>query len=112
MNSCTWLEVENESECSIPNISPFSRSHYFRQKMSFVATSRATTVGHCGTGEVIPRKRTNSAIYFKAGNFSTGLKCLTHSDKGVEYKRVQERTAWVSYLDRQQEQTSTVDDES
>jgi hypothetical protein len=32
--------------------------------------------------------------------------------KGVEYKRVQERTAWVSYLDRQQEQTSTVDDES
>jgi hypothetical protein len=30
----------------------------------------------------------------------------------VEYKRVQERTAWVSCLDRQQEQTSTVDDES
>jgi hypothetical protein len=30
----------------------------------------------------------------------------------VEYKRVQERTAWASYLDRQQEQTSTVDDES
>jgi hypothetical protein len=37
---------------------------------------------------------------------------LTHSHKGVEYKRVQESTAWVSYLDRQQEQTSTVDDES
>jgi hypothetical protein len=30
----------------------------------------------------------------------------------VEYKRVQEHTAWLSYLDRQQEQTSTVDDES
>jgi hypothetical protein len=80
--------------------------------MSYVATSRATTIGDCGTGEVIPRKCTNSAIYFKAGTFQTGLKCLTHSHKGVEYKRVQERTAWVSYLDRQQEQTSTVDDES
>jgi hypothetical protein len=80
--------------------------------MSFVATSRATAIGDCGTGEVIPRKCTNSAIYFKAGTFPTGLKCLTHSYKGVEYKRVQEHTSWVSYLDRQQEQTSTVDDES
>jgi hypothetical protein len=80
--------------------------------MSYVATSRAPTIGDCGTGEVIPRKCTNSAIYFKAGTFPTRLKCLTHSYKGVEYKRVQERTAWVSYLDRQQEQTSTVDDES
>jgi hypothetical protein len=80
--------------------------------MSYVATSRAKTIVDCGTGEVIPRKCTNSAIYFKAGTFQTGLKCLTHSYKGVEYKRVQEHTAWVSYLDRQQEQTSTVDDES
>jgi hypothetical protein len=79
--------------------------------MSYVATSRATTIGDCGTRQVIPRKCTNSVIYFKAGTFPTGLKCLTHSDKGVEYNRVQERTAWVSYLDRQQEQTSTVDDE-
>jgi hypothetical protein len=71
--------------------------------MSYVATSRATTIGDCSTGEVIPRKCTNSAIYFKAGTFPTGLKCLTHSHKGVEYKRVQERIAWVSYLDRQQE---------
>jgi hypothetical protein len=80
--------------------------------MSYVATSIATTIGDCGTGEVIPRKCTNSAIFFKAGTFPTGLKCITHSDKGVEYKRIKERTAWVSYLDRQQEQTSTVDDES
>jgi hypothetical protein len=80
--------------------------------MSYVATSRATTIGDCGTGQVIPRNCTNRAIYFKAGTFPTGLKCLTHSHKVVDYKRVQERTAWVSYLDRQQEQTSTVDDES
>jgi hypothetical protein len=80
--------------------------------ISYVTTSRATTIGDCGTGEVIPRKCTKSAIYLKAGNFPTGLKCLTHSYKGLEYKRVQERTDWVSYLDRQQEQTSTVDDES
>jgi hypothetical protein len=80
--------------------------------MSYIATSRSTTIVDCGTGEVIPRKCTNSAIYFKAGTFPTGLKCLTRSYKGVEYNRDQERTAWVSYLDRQQEQTSTVDDES
>jgi hypothetical protein len=80
--------------------------------MSYVATSRATTIGDCGTGEVIPRKYTDSAIYFKAGTFPTRLKCLTHSHKGVEYKRVQERTAWILYLDRQQEQTSTVYDQS
>ena len=61
---------------------------------------------------MIPRKCTNSAIYFKAGTFPTGLKDLTHSDKGVEYKKVQQRTAWVSYLDRQQKQTSTADEES
>jgi hypothetical protein len=80
--------------------------------MSYVATSRATTIVDCGTGEAIPIKCTNSAIYFKAGTFPTWLKYITHSHKGVEYKRVQERTAWVSYLDRQQEHTSTVDDES
>jgi hypothetical protein len=49
--------------------------------MFYVATSRATTIGDCGTREVIGRKCTNSAIYFKAGTFPTGLKCLTHSDK-------------------------------
>jgi hypothetical protein len=49
--------------------------------MSYVATSRATTIGYCCIGEVIPRKCKNSAIYFKAGTFPTGLKCLTHSDK-------------------------------
>jgi hypothetical protein len=69
--------------------------------MYYVATSRATTIGDCGTREVIPRKCTNSVMYFIAGTFPTGLKYLTHSDKGVEYKRVQESTYWVSYLDRQ-----------
>jgi hypothetical protein len=77
--------------------------------LTYVAVSRATTIGDLGHMVSIPRKCINSALYFRVALFTAGIKRLTHSySTGDEYVKVKQRTAWVAYLDARQEQTSTM----
>jgi hypothetical protein len=77
----------------------------------YVAVSRATTIGDMGHMMSIPRKCMNSALYFRAASFTSGIKRLTHSNStGDEYVKVKQQTAWVAYLDAWQEQTSIMTD--
>jgi hypothetical protein len=74
---------------------------------------RATTLGDLGHMISIPQKCMNSALYFREDSFPTGIKILTHSNStGDECIKVKQQTAWVAYLDAQQEQISTMTDPS
>jgi hypothetical protein len=76
-----------------------------------VAVSRATTIGELGHMMSIPRKCMNSALYFRAASFPSGIKILAHYySNGDEYVKVKQWTAWVAYLDDRQEQTSIMTD--
>jgi hypothetical protein len=79
--------------------------------LTYALVSRETPIGDMGHMTSIPRKCMNSALYFRAASFPAGIKILTHSySTGDEYVKVKERTAWVSYLDARQEQTSIMTD--
>jgi hypothetical protein len=79
------------------------------QGLTYVVVSIATTIGDLGHMTSIPRKYTNSALYFRADSFPAGIKRLTHSfSTGDECVKVKQRTAWVAYLDARQEQTSII----
>jgi hypothetical protein len=79
--------------------------------LTYVAVSRATTIGDLGHMMSIPRKCMNSGLYFRAASFPAGIKILTHSNStGDEHVKVKQRTAWVAYLDAQQEHTSIITD--
>jgi hypothetical protein len=72
---------------------------------------RATPIGDLGHMMSIPRKCTNSALYFRAGSFPVGIKGLTHSySTGDEHVKVKHRTVWVVYLDAWQGQISIIID--
>ena len=77
--------------------------------LTYVAISRATTIGCLGHMTTIPKKCLNSAIYFLGGSFPNGIKCLTHSNSSKEeYIRVKKRSAWVAHLDEQKKKTKQV----
>jgi hypothetical protein len=79
--------------------------------LTYVAVSRAKTIGDLGRMMSILRKCMNSALYFRADSFTAGIKILTHyNSTGDEYVKVKQRTAWVAYLDARQEQTSIMTD--
>jgi hypothetical protein len=81
--------------------------------LSYVAISRGTTLGDCGSHHQIPEMCLNSAIYFRSGSFPKNIQCLTHSPlTKKEYVKVKERSAWVAYLDKKQHNTSTISKES
>jgi hypothetical protein len=53
----------------------------------------------------------SSALYFRTASFNAGIKILNHSTStGDEFVKVKQLTAWVAYLDAQQEQTSIMTD--
>jgi hypothetical protein len=79
--------------------------------LTYVAVSRATTIGDLGHMTSIPRKCMNIALYFRAASFPAGIKRLTHSySTGDEYVKVKHRTAWVAYLDDRQDHTFIMTD--
>jgi hypothetical protein len=79
--------------------------------LTYVAVSRATSIGDLGHMMSIPRKCMNSALYFRAASFPACIKILTHSNStGDEYIRVKQQMTWVTYLDARQEQTSIMTD--
>jgi hypothetical protein len=79
--------------------------------LTYVAVSRATALGDLGHMMSIPRKCTNSALYFRTASFTAGIKRFTHSNStGDKYVKVKHQTAWVAYLDARQEQTSIMID--
>jgi hypothetical protein len=77
-----------------------------------LAISRSTTIGclgHMATTK-IPRKCINSAIYFLAGTFPSGIKCLTHAySKKEEYIKVKKCAVWASHLDKQKKKKHVSD---
>jgi hypothetical protein len=59
--------------------------------LTYVAMSRATTIGDLGHMMSISRKCMNSALYFRAASFTAGIKRLTHSNStGDEYVKVKQ----------------------
>jgi hypothetical protein len=59
------------------------------QGITYVAVSRATTIGDLGHMASIPRKCMNSALYFRAASFPAGIKRLAHYySTGDEYVKV------------------------
>jgi hypothetical protein len=73
--------------------------------------SRATTIGDLGHMMSIPRKCTNSALYFRATSFPVDIKRLTHSySTGDKYVNIKLQMAWVAFLDARQGQTSIMTD--
>jgi hypothetical protein len=46
--------------------------------LTYVAISRATTIGCLGHMTEVPKKCMNSVIYFLGGTFLSNIKCLTH----------------------------------
>jgi hypothetical protein len=79
--------------------------------LTYVTVSRATPIGDLGHMTSIPRKCTNSALYFRAASFPVSIKRLTHSRSTIdEYVKAKQRTAWVVYLDTRQGQISIIVD--
>ena len=67
--------------------------------LSYVALSRATTIGKVGRTDNIPTKTLDSAFYFRAGTFPQGIQDLTTLVNSTdEYLKVKARSNWVNYL--------------
>lgn len=67
--------------------------------LTYVALSRATTIGGVGEKQNIPTKSLDSAFYFKSGTFPKNIQNLTNIVNSTdEYLKVKSRNNWVNYL--------------
>jgi hypothetical protein len=72
----------NQKPNAIPRISIHlgERKHEaLNPVITYMAISRATTIGCLGHMATIPKTCMNSALYFLGGAFSSGIKCLKHT---------------------------------
>jgi hypothetical protein len=53
---------------------------------TYTALTRTTNLGEAGRNNTIPMKCLDSAFYFVAGTFPSGIAQLTHKVNGDEYE--------------------------
>jgi hypothetical protein len=77
--------------------------------LTYMAISRATTIGCLVHMATISKKCMNSAIYFLGGTFPSGIKCLTHAySKKEDYIKLNRRSAWVAYLEKKKKKQNSL----